>query len=270
MIGFRSNKINLFLLCIAFTVLFFTPFVYAGIEEVYWDPITASNGEEVRLYARMSDSSYNGQNVEFEIYEYDPFNPDYITTQYATIDGSFAESSWTAIWQSDPGRPEFRFTFKVPSDSLEEDCENELHVSQDSETKYYAVCIGENAYLPSWSDDGFPALTFSIQAATDFYNTVNFPGETHKVLLENATKSEIKNAIDNYKNMMDEGDMFVFYYAGHGNMNEDGSTYWLVPPEDISEPDTDYFIEHRELYDWLTDLPTSRIAVVLITQVSHP
>lgn len=101
--------------------------------------------------------------------------------------------------------------------------------------KLFVLAIGINKYQKSSYD-----LNFAVPDATGFTEALNIAAkdlfaEVNITLIQdgNATKQNILKAVEKIKPLVKQGDVFVFYYAGHGAMTiaaqGEQSVFNLVP-----------------------------------------
>lgn len=103
--------------------------------------------------------------------------------------------------------------------------------SRDNQVVCYVLAIGINTYKnPAMN------LNYAFNDATGFADEVKEVSEpifdrveVHKVLNKEATKSNILGILDALAQRVHPGDVFYFYYAGHGTMMDD--VFYFVPTE---------------------------------------
>jgi len=120
-----------------------------------------------------------------------------------------------------------------------------------NETEYYAVVCGIADYAGTGND-----LLWTVNDAAEFYltliNSANWSAQNITLLADSyATKYGIKGAIDNMATKLDENDVFVFFFSGHGTTSGD------VSPFDELDGLDEYLVTHNfdnirddELGDW--------------------
>ena len=97
-----------------------------------------------------------------------------------------------------------------------------------------AICVGINDY-PGFSND----LKGCVNDAYDWANILEFSGfQTEKILDDQATKQNIKNALNDLVTGAASGDEIVFTYSGHG-----------TSVNDTSGDETDGYDEALYVYD---------------------
>ncbi len=136
-------------------------------------------------------------------------------------------------------------------------------VVDSSESEYFGVFVGLSAY----EDDNIslpppPYKKFSDERLRVLYDTLleydNWNEENMILLLnENGTKENIESAILQMSERVDENDVFVFAYQGHGGQIDDWDG-----DESINDPDDvfdeiicphDFSFEDDVLYNYLSD-----------------
>jgi hypothetical protein len=88
--------------------------------------------------------------------------------------------------------------------------------------KYYALVIGSNDYkfLPKLDTAAADAREIAKRLKSDYGFSVK--------LLTDATRDEILDALDEYREKLTDADNLLIYYAGHGWLDEAGEQgYWL-------------------------------------------
>jgi len=128
---------------------------------------------------------------------------------------------------------------------------------------FYAIIVGVNNYI----DPMIPNLNFCIADAQDIMNTLlssTMWSNENIVYLPNATKTDIKNAIEHVKVKIEPDGLILFYFSGHGNLSPDVSRAYICPA-DSSYTSFANDIEDDELERWLDGIPTNRKCVILDT-----
>jgi hypothetical protein len=120
---------------------------------------------------------------------------------------------------------------------------------------FYSLFIGINQYPTSVN-----SLTFCVNDAVVLRNSLQYSdrwnGKAAKLSLldDDASKPNIRDFIQIYKEKANSSTKFVLCYSGHGT--NDGSQAYLVVWKDTSNP-TDYdLISASELQSWLTGAPS--------------
>ena len=103
----------------------------------------------------------------------------------------------------------------------------------ESKPKLYALIVGINEYKnPRYQ------LNYALSDAQGIEEVIASSGsrlfESHEVSTlydHEVTKDNLKNTLSSIGDLMNEQDLFLFYYAGHGVMNEsdEGKEFFLVP-----------------------------------------
>ncbi len=107
-------------------------------------------------------------------------------------------------------------------------------------TEYYALLVGISNYQSS-------ILPYSINEINSFKETLlkdNNWNVTNIITLENyfANEDNIFLQINNTKNLMDENDIFVIYFVGHGGAS-DGKYYFLTANERVYDYELEQSLE---------------------------
>jgi len=154
-----------------------------------------------------------------------------------------------------------------PGGNLRAVCETlepRVLLAGDGTVNYHAVLVGISEYAShisdlQYGDDDARDLRDALLASAA-WNESNL-----RLLVDDiATKSAIRAAFDDAADVLDEDDVFVFSFAGHGGPESD------APPEDeadgLDEALYDYDmtpIRDDELAEWLAALPTANYVVIL-------
>lgn len=85
--------------------------------------------------------------------------------------------------------------------------------------KFFALVIGNNNYLY------IPKLDTAVNDAKDVADILKSKYEFEVKILLNAKRSEIMDAINEYKSTLNSNDNLLIFYAGHGHKDE--TAYWL-------------------------------------------
>jgi len=136
-------------------------------------------------------------------------------------------------------------------------------------TDYYAIIVGIADYIALGSDLLYPA-----HDASQFYQKLlkapNWHEENMYLLVdEQATRGEIRLALDDLSDRIDHDDVFVFYFAGQGITGPD-----VFPLDEIDDLD-EYLVTYAmsnirddELNEWMAELATDNYVVLLDTNFS--
>lgn len=130
---------------------------------------------------------------------------------------------------------------------------------------YYAIIVGVADY-PGIIDD----LEFPDDDARDMMDALvnhsNWELPNIQLLLNsNATKSNVKNAISLLNSRVDENDVCLFFFSGHGTNGLDISPFDEADGLDEYLCAYDGDIRDDELSSWLGALPTTNVIVILDT-----
>tara|TARA_B110000211_G_C14016237_1_gene525512 strand:- start:114 stop:1361 length:1248 start_codon:yes stop_codon:yes gene_type:complete len=98
----------------------------------------------------------------------------------------------------------------------------------DIKGQYYALIVGINEY----EDESIVDLDNPTNDANNFYKVLienyTFNKENVKIL-NNATKEEFLQELDNFSNLLNKNDNFTIFYAGHGYWDEKFKEgYWFL------------------------------------------
>lgn len=114
--------------------------------------------------------------------------------------------------------------------------------------KYYALLIGVNDYNDPTIDDLKNPIDDARQLEQVLINDYTFRQEDVFVV-ENATRKDIIDALENLKTTVSPQDNVIIFYAGHGVWNEvDQLGYWIPSDAEMSST-ADWFTNSR-----LTDM----------------
>lgn len=120
-----------------------------------------------------------------------------------------------------------------------EKCKLTVTYSEKDKTKakLYALVVGINKYQnPRYE------LNYALPDATAIKNQLEkggaalFESIVVKTLFEGqATKANVINAFNEMSSTVQEQDMFIFYYAGHGTMSEAPANEFYIVPQDVTQ-----------------------------------
>ncbi|MCW5731959.1 MAG: caspase family protein, partial [Alphaproteobacteria bacterium] len=121
--------------------------------------------------------------------------------------------------------------------------------------RYYALVVGINDYRK------MPKLQSAVNDASAVHDLLRREYGFTSELLLNAKRADIISALDRYRRQLKPGDNFLFYYAGHGQLDADADAgYWL--PAD-ADPDSQVnWIALQSLTSTLRALPAKHVMVV--------
>ena len=130
-------------------------------------------------------------------------------------------------------------------------------------SSYYAIIVGIADYPGIISD-----LQYSDDDARDMMDALmnhsNWKLPNIQLLLNsNATKSNIKNAISLLNGRVNENDVCLFFFSGHGTNGLDISPFDETDGLDEYLCAYDGNIRDDELSSWLGELPTTKVIVIL-------
>jgi uncharacterized coiled-coil protein SlyX len=136
---------------------------------------------------------------------------------------------------------------------------------------YRAVVIGNDRY----GSDAYPDLRSAAKDATAVSQMLSTRYGFEPRLLLNASRLEILTALDDMRKALGPNDNLLVFYAGHGELSDDGQGYW-VPVDGVADrPET--WISNRSVSEVLDSLQAKRVLVVAdscysgtMTQASVP
>jgi len=121
--------------------------------------------------------------------------------------------------------------------------------------QYHALVIGNNAYK------NLPKLQTAV---TDAKGVAKVLGEQYGFdvqLLLNATRNDILDALDDYRERLKVQDNLLIYYAGHGVLDEDSDRgYWL--PVDARSNRRSGWVSNASITDSMRALDAKHVMVV--------
>ena len=98
----------------------------------------------------------------------------------------------------------------------------------DVQGQYYALIVGINEY----EDENIIDLDNPINDANNLYKVLieNYTYNKENVkIINNATKEEFLQELDNFSNLLNKNDNFTIFYAGHGYWDEKfNEGYWFL------------------------------------------
>ena len=121
--------------------------------------------------------------------------------------------------------------------------------------KYYALVIANNSY------SNFQDLRTPIKDGRVVSDILRSDYGFEVDLLENATRSEMFNAIANIRNRVGENHNVLIYYGGHGELDqvtEEG--YWI--PSDAGRDDSSSFLTVERVRKQIKAMPAKHVMVV--------
>ena len=106
--------------------------------------------------------------------------------------------------------------------------EDDISITKENPSQFYALILGVNNY----SDNKIQDLDNPINDANNFYNVLinNYTYKKENVkLIENATKDDLLEELDNYSKKLNDNDNFILFYADHGYWDEKfNEGYWFL------------------------------------------
>jgi hypothetical protein len=121
--------------------------------------------------------------------------------------------------------------------------------------KYHALVIGINEY------DALPKLQTAVNDARAVAKALKEEYGFSVKLMENASRNDIIDALDEYRDRLEDQDNLLIYYAGHGWLDqESGRGYWL-PAGSKADRRSNWF-SNASLTDALQALHAKHVMVV--------
>jgi hypothetical protein len=119
-------------------------------------------------------------------------------------------------------------------------------------SKYYGLIIGNEDY----DDPNFPNLDNPIRDARSLEKTLieNYTFEAENItFLENATRADIIQSLDEFSGVITEEDNLLIFYAGHGDYNADSNNGFWIPTDADRSVKTNWF-RNSTLADYLKEI----------------
>lgn len=121
--------------------------------------------------------------------------------------------------------------------------------------RFYALVIGNDNYAH------LPKLKTAVADAKAVANTLTADYGFAVTTLLDATRSQIIDTLDEYRETLRENDNLLIYYAGHGWLDEDAQRgYWL--PVDSHSSRRSNWLENTTVTDTLKTLRAKHVMVV--------
>jgi uncharacterized caspase-like protein len=121
--------------------------------------------------------------------------------------------------------------------------------------RYHALLIGNNDY------QHFPKLSTPINDVQTIGAILEDKYGFEVRILTNATRFDILAALNDYRRKLNEGDNFLLYYAGHGELDKNNHRgYWI--PVDADPDDRVNHIPNYAITDVLNNM-ASREAIII-------
>ncbi|HHV61495.1 MAG TPA: hypothetical protein GXX51_02500 [Firmicutes bacterium] len=173
---------------------------------------------------------------------------------YFRID-NVTPGTWTLVISHPSYRDPVRITVKVGAGQVTSVGPVQLGIG-------YYLFIGIDDYAdPSVNDlDGCVADATAMRDA--LMTPGSFVGYGRLLVDSAASKEGIRQALREIGERMNREDFFVLYYSGHGARTPDGSKE-VICPYDSSTTSWGRDITDGELADWLRELPSQKITVIL-------
>lgn len=123
--------------------------------------------------------------------------------------------------------------------------------------KYHALVIGNNSY----QSNVFGSLQSAVNDATAVSNLLRDRYGYQTTLLLNATRFDMLSALNDLRQSLKPEDNLLVYYAGHGELSDDGQTgYWI--PVDGQAGLNNTWISNRAVSDILDTMESRHVLVV--------
>lgn len=128
---------------------------------------------------------------------------------------------------------------------------------------YRALIIGNNRYKDP--EKRWPSLTTAVNDAKAVQKILQDRyGFTDVKLLQNATRRDVLQAINEMADKVKHNDSVLLYYAGHGYMDSDSERgYWI--PTDAVGTDNSTFLRNSTIRDELTVIASRARHTLLIS-----
>ncbi len=99
---------------------------------------------------------------------------------------------------------------------------------------YHALVIGNDRYT-HW-----PPLKNAIADATAVAKTLTERYGFHVTILQDATRSQIMKALNKYREILNEKDNLLIYYAGHGHLESGNQSGYWIPVDAETNDNTEW------------------------------
>jgi hypothetical protein len=126
--------------------------------------------------------------------------------------------------------------------------------------KYYALIIGINEY----DDPGLSNLDYPVKDAENLQNVLKTHymfDEGNIILLRNARRIDINNALDNLARMVTPNDNLLIFYAGHGWWDEKADIGYWLPRDAKREYKADWF-RNSTLCDYIREINSKHTLLI--------
>ena len=137
------------------------------------------------------------------------------------------------------------------------------------DTEHYYLCIGISEYenvqklkYPNVDAEGLAYMLSQRGWQNAIPENASSPWKDGKLLDRNATKANIKDAIEKgFADVPSDATVLV-YFSGHGAYNASKKISYLVPCEYPARQNFSAAISPEELYSWFSGLPTKNIIFI--------
>ncbi|MDF0665814.1 MAG: caspase family protein [Nitrospira sp.] len=120
---------------------------------------------------------------------------------------------------------------------------------------YHALAIGNNDYK-HWKklENGISDATAVAKTLTERYGF-------HVTIIKDSTRSDIMNALNEYRKTLTENDNLLIYYAGHGHLEQDiDRGYWI--PVNAEIDNNSEWVNLSDVIDLLQLISAKQVMVV--------
>ncbi len=142
---------------------------------------------------------------------------------------------------------------RTGQDVLDDNLQKKKTPSNTSQDKYFALLIGINEY-----SDLSPLQT-PLRDVTRIASILEENYGFKNTVLENPSRQEILNELNNFKKFLSENDNLLIYYAGHGVLDE-GEGFWL--PKDASRANDINWISNSYLKRKLKSYAAKNVLII--------
>ncbi len=120
---------------------------------------------------------------------------------------------------------------------------------------FYALIIGNQDYKTSLT-----ALKTPISDAQSLNNILKSKYGFRTTLLTNATREQIIDTLSRLQKTLQENDNLLIYYAGHGQLNENGRGFWL--PLDAKSDSPANWISNTDITDLIEVMKARHVLII--------
>jgi uncharacterized caspase-like protein len=121
--------------------------------------------------------------------------------------------------------------------------------------RYYALLIGNNDY------ESYPKLSTPINDVQTIGAILEDKYGFQTRILTNATRFDIISVLDEYRRQLGEGDNFLLYYAGHGELDDKNRRgYWI--PVDADPNSRINHVPNYAITDVLNNMAARQVMII--------